>query len=503
MKEPSAGPIASLCNLSEEVRQEALQRFYLLRPFLEEGVPLAALVEQHHLNLRTAQRWVTAYQNHGLSGLARQPRSDLGQRRDLPDELQKVIEGLALKKPPPSTASIYRQIKEVAYRQGWKVPSYSRVYNIVSQLEPGLVVLAHQGPKVYREEFDLLYRFEASRPNEIWQADHTLLDLWLLNDHGKPARPWLSTVIDDYSRAITGYLLSFQAPSALQTSLVFRQAIWRKTEANWRVCGIPEIFYTDHGSDFTSQHIEQVCADLKIQLIFSQVGIPRGRGKIERLFKTLNQLVLSTLPGYTLQEKAKEKAKLTLNGFENLFHHFLLEEYLVQPHSETRIAPLTRWEAGGFLPNLPDSLEQLDLLLLTVARTRQVQQDGIHFQGLRYLDTNLAAYVGEAVMIRYDPRDMAEIRVFHQNKFVCRAVCQELAEQTVSLKEIQAVRKQQRHKLSEQLKTHTSLVDSLMGIQTSVGQMSEANPDPPNGLKPEGADDKNVSPKRLKRYYNE
>jgi hypothetical protein len=30
--------------------------------------------------------------------------------------------------------------------------------------------------------------------------------------------------------------------------------------------------------------------------------------------------------------------------------------------------------------------------------------DGIHVQGLRYLDLTLAAYVGERVTIRYDPR---------------------------------------------------------------------------------------------------
>ena len=61
---------------------------------------------------------------------------------------------------------------------------------------------------------------------------------------------------------------------------------------------------------------------------------------------------------------------------------------------------------------MPDSLEQLDLLLLTVAKARKIHPDGIHFQGLRYLDPVLAAYVGDSVIIRYDPRDMAEIRMF-------------------------------------------------------------------------------------------
>lgn len=42
---------------------------------------------------------------------------------------------------------------------------------------------------------------------------------------------------------------------------------------------------------------------------------------------------------------------------------------------------------------MPDSLERLDLLMLTVAKTRRVQQDGIRFQGHRYIDPTLAGYV--------------------------------------------------------------------------------------------------------------
>jgi hypothetical protein len=68
-----------------------------------------------------------------------------------------------------------------------------------------------------------------------------------------------------------------------------------------------------------------------------------------------------------------------------------LKDVVVLPHSEAGVAPRTRWEAHGFLPRLPDSLEQLDLLPLTVAKPRRVHQDGIHFQGFRYLDVPLAA----------------------------------------------------------------------------------------------------------------
>src|SRR5438552_13023938 len=83
---------------------------------------------------------------------------------------------------------------------------------------------------------------------------------------------------------------------------------------------------------------------------------------------------------------------------------------------------------------MPEALEQLDLLLLTVPTARKVHPDGIRFQGLRYIDTTLAAYIGESVLLRYDPRDLAEVRVFYQDRFLCRAICQELAGETVALR---------------------------------------------------------------------
>ncbi|MEV4894351.1 hypothetical protein AB0K48_33690 [Nonomuraea sp. NPDC055795] len=74
----------------------------------------------------------------------------------------------------------------------------------------------------------------------------------MISPSGKPARPWLTIVEDDYSRAAAGYAVNLEAPSALTTALAFRQAIWRKADPAWHMCGIPTSFYLDHGSDFTS-----------------------------------------------------------------------------------------------------------------------------------------------------------------------------------------------------------------------------------------------------------
>jgi putative transposase len=63
---------------------------------------------------------------------------------------------------------------------------------------------------------------------------------------------------------------------------------------------------------------------------------------------------------------------------------------------------------------MAESLEQLDLLLPTVAKARTIPPDGIRFRGMRYIDPMLAAYVGETVLLRYDPRDVGEVWLFHQ-----------------------------------------------------------------------------------------
>jgi len=172
----------------------------------------------------------------------------------------------------------------------------------------------------------------------------------------------------------------------------------------------------------------------------------------------------------------------------------LLEEYHTRVHSETKCAPAERWEAGGVLPRLPQSLERLDLLLLTVAKTRRVQQDGIRFQGYRYIEPTLAGYVKEEVLIRYDPADLAEIRVYHQDSFVCRAICQELAGQTISLKETEKARVERRKQVRAGLSSRAAVVEQFLAVhqeETFLPKTEAREPATP------------VERPRLKRYINE
>jgi len=146
---------------------------------------------------------------------------------------------------------------------------------------------------------------------------------------------------------------------------------------------------------------------------------------------------------------------------------------------------------------MPESLEQLDLLLLTVAKTRRVHPDGIRFSGLRYIDSTLAAYVGEEVLLRYDPRDLAEVRVFHEGRFVCRAVCQELAGETVPLREIIRARERRRRQLRRTIEDRRKAVESLLEVrrggatEPTAQDVPEVNAEPP------------TPPRTLKRYADD
>ena len=149
---------------------------------------------------------------------------------------------------------------------------------------------------------------------------------------------------DDHSRAIAGYAVNLGAPSALQTALALRQAIWRKADPAWHVCGIPSVFYTDHGSDFTSRHLEQVAADLGMRLVFSLPGQPRGRGKVERYMDTVNQMCLSALPGYAPRGTRDRAAlaRLTLAELDAALGEFIVKVYNYRVHGETGQPPQAR-----------------------------------------------------------------------------------------------------------------------------------------------------------------
>ena len=457
-----------LANHSDEQRQAAMDKYKVIKPNLDFEKSLIEISESEKIPLRTLQRWKKHYQEDGLIGLVHKKRLDSGKTR-LEPEVVSEIERLFFSYRKMSIATIQRKLGDFCSERQFVPPSYSQVYKTIQTLPSSVGVLAHEGEKAYSEKFDLIKIRESNRPNEVWQ--------------GVPKRPWLTIIMDDYSRAIAGYSVFFDSPSAIHTALTLHQAIWTKRDPQWPICGIPEHFYTDHGSDFTSEHLEQVAIDLRINLVFSKVGVPRGRGKIERFFHTVNQLFLESLPGYIGNSDKSER--LSFQEFRDKLHYFLIYDYNLKEHSSIKTKPIEKWNSKSFLPNLPESLENLDLLLLEISKSRKVHSDGIHFQGFRYTNPNLSAFVGESVLIRYNPSDLAEIRVFYRNQFLCNAISPEISNYSIDINDLIAARMKRRKILKEKIHSPSS-VDLLITEQEEKALHSNRK-----------------KKSTLKRYFNE
>src|ERR1700712_1637698 len=470
----------------------------VLGPYVFDGVPLAQAAADAGVPRRTAARWLLAYTSDGST--ARSGRPDRTRQRRIPGELVGLIEGMAVRRPPPRIAEVHREAGRIADQRGWAAPSYPVVYRIIAGLDRGLVSLAHKGDAAYRNDFDLVLRRESTNANDLWQADHTELDVMVLDESDRPVRPWLTVILDDKSRAVAGYTVFLGDPTSLHTALALRQAIWRKADPAWPVCGLPAALYSDHGADFTSDHMAQICADLKVHLIHSTAGVPRGRGKIEKFFGTVTTELLPTLPGHIPPHNHGQPITIptmTLSDLDAAIGSWLTHRYHHRVHPETGQTPLRRWLGTGWLPPMPESLDELNLLLLTVATPRKVHRDGIHCHGLRYLALTLTAYVGEEVTARYDPRDLAEIRVFYQNQFLCVAVSPELAASSISLKDLQTARNHRRRELHSELTGRRSLVDALThpvreAVPTGAATIARTDTPP--------ADDEPPVKTRLKLY---
>ena len=94
--------------------------------------------------------------------------------------------------------------------------------------------------------------------------------------------------------------------------------------------------------------VQKGVAGAMIEAVFSLPGQPRGRGRVERFFATVNQRLLSDLPGYAPAGQTKRPPALTLGALDHAFRRFVLDAYHQHPHSTTGVPPQARWSHGTF-----------------------------------------------------------------------------------------------------------------------------------------------------------
>ena len=287
--------------------------------------------------------------------------------------------GLKMENPARTGAQVRRIL---AAQRGW-APS---VRTIQRWLEARELTTRPGG-----EPPEAFGRFEAARVNEIWTAD-------LMNGPKVAGRPsFLAGIIDDRCRFLAGARF-IRRPDAVRFAGVLRAAI--------AAHGIPRILYTDNGSCFADSSLARTCAVLGIKLTHSAPGRPMGRGKVERVFETIQQQFLAEVTGDDAHP-ARQPVK-DLEELNGLLGAWVRKVYHARVHSETGQAPQARLAAAG-PPSLPDPALLKEAFCWSVIRL--VRKTGtVDLEGNVYsVDPFL---VGRKVECDFDPFDMTELTVY-------------------------------------------------------------------------------------------
>jgi len=91
------------------------------------------------------------------------------------------------------------------------------------------------------------------RSNQVWQIDHTKLDILLVDSQGDSIGCiFITAIIDSYSGCVVGFHLGFEAAGSHKVALALRHAFLPKhygaeykLQKDWAISGIPEFIVTD------------------------------------------------------------------------------------------------------------------------------------------------------------------------------------------------------------------------------------------------------------------
>jgi len=381
--------------MTDRATEIALFRYALIRQAAdralspaERGRAVRALAGAEHpgvdgtpvtVSRNTVDRWIRAWRSGGFEALKPRPRA-VNPRS--PAALLDLACALRRENPERTAAQIARIITET---QGWSPARRTLQRYFAAQ------GLDRRHATATAVAFG---RFEASQVNELWVGDG------LVGPVIAGRRAVLVAFIDDHSRAFCGYRWS-TSEDAVRAAAALRAGIGAR--------GVPQAIYLDNGSGFVSGSLLRACAVLGIRMIHSRPGRPEGRGKIERVFRTVREQFLVEVDAAVIADLAR---------LNQLFAAWVEGVYHRATHSETGATPLERL-AGAPPPAVPEPGLVREAFLWseirTVTKTATVSLHANTYE----VDP---ALVGRKVELVFDPFDLAAIEVRWNHRAMGTAV---------------------------------------------------------------------------------
>jgi transposase InsO family protein len=360
----------------EDRRQEALLREITSMPW---EIPFSGRTV---LGRATVLEWLRKYRDRGgkLESLEPQERSDKGKARSLDEETEQALVRLKRELKGASLPVILR----VARERKLLLPDFHASVQSLYRLFQRRGLNEPQGTQ------EDLRRYETELPNDLWQSDCMHGPTVIVE--GKVRKSFLFAFLDDHSRLIPHGEFYLQENLKNLTDCLMKALSKR---------GLPRKIYLDNGPSFRSHQLAHAMASLGISLIHCTPYRPEGKGKIERLFKTLRMQLLPLLP-----------PSLTLPTLNERFSEWCDQTYHRTVHSSTAQTPLDRYTQHLHLlrpspPNLPDFFRSRSLR--KVDRDRTVTLHGKIFEAPVEL-------IEKTVTLLYQEEDPQRVEVFYQDQ---------------------------------------------------------------------------------------
>jgi putative transposase len=264
----------------------------------------------------------------------------------------------------------------------------------------------------------------------IVQADHTPVDLIVVDEISRLpiGRPWVTIIFDVASRAVLGFHVTLEAPSATSVAMALSMACLPKTkwlealalDLDWPMCGIPEVLHLDNASEFHGEALRRGCERYGIQLQYRPPGQPHTGGHIERYLGTLMRRIHG-VPGTTMSNvkergtyPSEKRATLSMRELEAWLTLEIAGRYHHAIHCGIHMSPYVAWTRalGGRPLATPDRPDKFVLDFLPVI-SRKIGRSGFQIFHIRYWDPLLSRLFTESqrTLVRYDPRNLARVWV--------------------------------------------------------------------------------------------
>ncbi|MBD1897731.1 DDE-type integrase/transposase/recombinase [Coleofasciculus sp. FACHB-129] len=439
---------------SKRDREEANRRYKTIEPFLNRN----SLTKPNS----TERRWIASYREaekiyqRGFIGLLPNHQQKGNYQPKISEEARTLMEAFIEDKyetlKQQSISRIYWSFKEECIQQGIKHPSYELFRKTVHGRPAYQQTLKRQGHRAAYQEEPFYWRLDreetpphGERPFEICHIDHTEADTELVSsimatisgnleslaDNGNLGRPWVSFLVDAYSRRILAAYLTFDPPSYRSCMMVLRICVQRFGR-------LPQIIVVDNGAEFNSSDFETLLAYYRC----TKKQRPSAKGRfgsvIERFFGVANQEFWHNLKGNTQIMRnvrqvtkgvnPKNQAVWTLGKVYEYLCEYVYEVYEASPHPALRQSPRDAFNAGlargGSRDHLLISPDEFRLLSLPSPTDREgkrkVTRQGVKinhlyywhksFSGIKVRDTD--------VEVKYDPFDITVAYAYVNKEWV-------------------------------------------------------------------------------------